>query len=177
MKIEVENKFMTEKCMSEVSPVILNPFLTAASNLILSTMGERPVKEKIAITDADTDFNKDLAVIFGVSGGIFGWVALMLKKDVACGIASSKLHKEVTDLNEELRSAISDVGNTIMGNAKAELENNGFVCSITPPAVISGRELRIAKLRGIQMLTVNFNTSRGRVDVILGLRAAGDIGK
>jgi chemotaxis protein CheX len=158
--------------MSEINPNILNPFLTAASNVILSTLGERPVKEKIAITDVYADFDKDLAVIVGVAGGIFGWVSLMLKKEVACGIASNMLMKDVSEMNETMRGAIGEMGKMIISSATDELEKMGYVCSITPPAVVSGKDLHIAKLKGIQMLTVSFNTTKGRVDVILGMKPA-----
>jgi chemotaxis protein CheX len=156
--------------MNEINSNILNPFLTAASNVIMSALGEQPVKGKVALTDVHTDFDKDIAVILGVAGGVFGWVSLMLKEDVACGIASNMLGREVHELDESVRSAIGEMGNTIIGNATIGLESNGYLCSITPPAVVSGKDLRIARLRGIKMLTVSFTTSRGRVGIILGLK-------
>ena len=156
--------------MPELDSEILNPFLQAASAVILSLLGEKPEKESVELTGIANGFGRDIAVIIGMAGGIYGRVVVVLKEEVARRIASEMIEDKVDEMTDVSYSAIGEMGNMIAGNASIELAEKGYACELTPPTVLSGKELRISKLKDIQMLTVSYKTSSGQISVILELK-------
>jgi len=158
--------------MSGFDKEILNPFLQAASGVILSLLGEEPEKEKVELKDIGSEYEKDVVVIIGMAGGVYGRVVIVLRDSVARNIAAAMLEDEVEEMTDVSYSAIGEMGNMIAGNASIDLSERGYSCEITPPTVLSGKELRISKLKDIQMLTVSYKTTSGKVSIILGLKKA-----
>lgn len=116
----------------------INPFLTSAVSVletvtqINSNIGKPSVKA--------TDFTADsVLIVLGVTGELKGHVIFELKEDVAKLIASKMMMGyEVPTLDEMALSAISELGNIIMGNAATALSNNKRMIDITPPTIARG---------------------------------------
>lgn len=56
----------------------------------------------------------------------------------ACKVASKMIMMEVTEFDELSTSAISELGNMIMGNAATILSTKGIGIDITPPSFCRG---------------------------------------
>ena len=160
--------------MNEIDKEILNPFLQAASSVIHSLLGEEPRKEKVELRDIGSKHGKDVMVIIGMAGGIYGRIVIVLSNGVAINIASEILGEKVEQFTDVSYGAIGKMGGMIAENASVELAKMGRHCEITPPTVLSGKELRVSKLEDIQMLTVSYKTSLGKILVILGLKKEED---
>ena len=124
--------------MAEVNVDHINPFLMAATSIMKDAcqmdmkIGKPYVKK--------TEFQSDSVIIMiGVTGEMRGQVIIALTFEKACEIASKMMMGyPVNDLDDMSMSAISELGNMIMGNAATILSTKGIGIDITPPTVCRG---------------------------------------
>lgn len=116
----------------------INPFLSSAVSVIqmtsqmTSTIGKPSIK--------DTTFTDDsVLIMLGITGQLEGQVIFEIKEDSAKLLASKMMMGyEVPELDDMAMSAISELGNMIMGNAATVFSQQGTLIDITPPAVARG---------------------------------------
>lgn len=85
------------------------------------------------------EFDKETIVVsIGVTGDIRGRVLLAFGVDVACDIASKMCFMPITQLDDLSISALSELGNMVLGNAATVLSTKGIGIDITPPSIIQG---------------------------------------
>ena len=123
--------------MADMNIEYINPFLMASTQVLkdmcqLKTeMGKPYVKP--------TEFGADTIVVsIGITGEIRGQVLIAFSKAVACDIASKMCFMPITELDELSISALSELGNMILGNAATVLSTKGIGIDITPPTIIQG---------------------------------------
>lgn len=123
--------------MAGMNAEYINPFLMAATSVLQNmcmlniSVGKPYVKT--------ADFNNDSVVIsIGVTGDIKGQVLLVSTNAVACQIASKMVMMPVEQLDELTLSALSELGNMILGNAATVLSTKGIGIDITPPSIMRG---------------------------------------
>ncbi len=123
--------------MSEMNSQYINAFLVSASSVFQSACGIslKPGKPYVKTTAFDED---TLVIAIGVTGQIGGQVILALHGDAALEIASKMCMMTVSELDELSLSALSELGNMILGNAATVLSTKGVVIDITPPTIIRG---------------------------------------
>lgn len=115
----------------------INPFLIAATKILKdmcmvdAKIGKPYIK--------DTDFKEDTVVILiGVTGEMRGQVMLAFSHNIACDIASKMTFMSITQLDELSKSALSELGNMILGNAATIFSTKGIGMDITPPTLCMG---------------------------------------
>lgn len=116
----------------------INPFLMAATSIIKDIcqielkVGKPYVKETAFASDS-------VIIMIGVTGEMRGSVIIALAYNKALEIASNMMMgMPVTELDEMSISAISELGNMIMGNAATILSTKGVGIDITPPTLCRG---------------------------------------
>lgn len=116
----------------------INPFLMAATSIIKDIcqielkVGKPYVKETAFASDS-------VIIMIGVTGEMRGSVMIALSYNKALEIASNMMMgMPVTELDEMSISAISELGNMIMGNAATILSTKGVGIDITPPTLCRG---------------------------------------
>jgi chemotaxis protein CheX len=122
----------------------INPFIKASKEVFKMTMNldleiGKPYVKK-------TPFAlKDVVLLVGVTGEIKGQVIINLDLDVAKKIASRMMMgMEVNELDEMSKSAISELGNMIMGNSTTLIANQGITIDITPPTLMVGKDINLS---------------------------------
>ena len=117
---------------------LINPFLEATLSVIKSAaqkelkIGKPEVKETV-FTD------KSVLIMLGVTGKLEGQVIFDISEDNAKNIASTMMFgMPVDELSDMAMSAISELGNMIMGNAATLFSKNKVIIDITPPTVARG---------------------------------------
>lgn len=122
----------------------INPFLMASVKILKdvcqvdATVGRPCVKS--------TQFTDDsLVIMIGVTGEMKGQVLINFTNPVACDIASKMTFMPITVLDELGVSAVSELGNMILGHAATLFFAKGIEIDITPPTTCHGN--------------VSFNTS------------------
>lgn len=116
----------------------INPFLMAATSIIKDICGidmkvGKPYVKSTAFA------NDSVIIMIGVTGEMRGQVMIAMTYEKALDIASKMMMgMPVTELDEMSISAISELGNMIMGNAATILSTKGIGIDITPPTVCRG---------------------------------------
>ena len=124
--------------MAGISADLINPFLMAATSIMKDicqtdmSIGKPYVKK--------TEFEDEtVAIMIGITGEMRGQVMIAMKTTKACEIASKMMMgMPVPELDEMAMSAISELGNMIMGNAATILSTKGIGIDITPPTLCRG---------------------------------------
>ena len=114
--------------MAEINVNHINPFLMAAGTILRDACQmEMSIGKPYVKT---TEFGEDSVIIMiGITGEMRGQVMIAMKITKACEIASKMMMA---------MSAISELGNMIMGNAATILSTKGIGIDITPPTLCRG---------------------------------------
>lgn len=121
--------------MTAFSVDFINPFLTAATKII-SEMCMIDIKIGKPVLKEPIFSNNCVVIMIGVTGEMKGQVMFALGFDAARDIASKMMMgMPVNELDELARSAISELGNMILGTAATIFSNNGVAIDITPPTL------------------------------------------
>ncbi|MBW5447363.1 chemotaxis protein CheX [Cohnella sp. CFH 77786] len=114
----------------------INPFLESARMVIEQMVQVRPSTGQLALKDIKfTDHQVWIQI--GLTGQMTGDIVLGLSETVALRIISAMMGGFViTEIDDIGRSAISELGNMISGNASTMLYNQGVHVDITPPRVV-----------------------------------------
>ena len=124
--------------MAEINVNHINPFLMAAGTILRDACQmEMSIGKPYVKT---TEFGEDSVIIMiGITGEMRGQVMIAMKTTKACEIASKMMMgMPVAELDSMATSAISELGNMIMGNAATIFSTKGIVIDITPPTVCRG---------------------------------------
>lgn len=115
----------------------INPFLIAATKVLKDmcfvdvSIGKPYVKT--------TEFTEDtLVIMIGVTGEMRGQVMIALENHIALDIASKMMMMPVMVMDDLSTSAISELGNMILGNTATVFSTKGIGIDITPPTLCTG---------------------------------------
>ena len=123
--------------MSMISADHINPFLMAAKKVFQDMCFVELSIQKPKLQEAK--FGPDAwVIIIGVTGEMRGQVLIAMTNENACNIASKMCMMEVKEMDEFACSALSELGNMIMGNAATVFSANGIGIDITPPSLTHG---------------------------------------
>lgn len=116
----------------------INPFLMSASQMLSQVCGIQTKLGKIA-KDYTVIDGEPMFIMLGITGELTGQVFLVFNFDVAADIASRMMMgMPVNGIDDMAKSALSELGNMIMGNAATLLSNNKIRIDITPPSLGTG---------------------------------------
>lgn len=118
---------------------LINPFLEAALSVVKTAcnMDVRVGKPEISKTEFD---ESSVIIMFGITGQVKGQVLLDIKEQKAKQVASGMMMGMAVDTLDTMSlSALSELGNMVMGNAATIFSNNGLLVDITPPSTLIGR--------------------------------------
>ncbi len=140
---EVLNNFVTEKFSVGKPAVRTNPFPT-----------------------------KEIVIILGITGEIKGQAVFSLSEEMAKKIASGMMMgMPVPEIDEMAKSALSELGNMIMGNSATLLFNQGIQIDITPPSLVRGNSIEISSA-GMETILVPLISTMGEVEFDIGIKKA-----
>lgn len=123
--------------MTNVNVEHINPFLLASTKILKemcfidSQIGKPFIKNPAF-------FNDTLIILIGITGEMRGQAMIAFDNKVACDIASKMCMMPITEMDDLAKSAISELGNMIMGNTATIFSTKGIAIDITPPTVANG---------------------------------------
>lgn len=133
----------------------INPFLESARNVIEQMVQIRPSTGQLAIKDIQL-IDHYVWIEIGMSGQMSGNIVFGLSESVALKMISAMMGGFViTEIDEMGKSAISELGNMISGNASTLLYNQGVHVDITPPRVLHAdiaRDLKTGKALAVPLI-------------------------
>lgn len=114
----------------------INPFLESAKIVIEQVIQIRPSTGQLGIKDIKFVENY-IWIQIGINGQMNGDIVFGLSEQVALKMVSAMMGGyAIAEMDEMGKSAISELGNMISGNASTMLYNQGVRVDITPPKVI-----------------------------------------
>ena len=116
----------------------LNPFLMSAKQVLQQVCQIDVQFGQISKDDFYVN-GEPLFIMLGITGEITGQVCVVMENDTAKDIASRMMMgMPVAELDAMAKSALSELGNMMMGNAATLLSNNNVLIDITPPTLVFG---------------------------------------
>lgn len=146
----------------------LNPFVYAGMKVLSAEVGLKkwiPSKPELTRVDAT---RQPVNVVVGVVGSVQGLVVYGMDLAVAKGIVRAMAGHDIALNDPMAESAIGELGNLITGLASGLLEESGYPCRISPPAIVRGTGVRILRI-SVPMVTVPVATEFGEIRTYLGL--------
>ncbi len=124
--------------MAAIRAEQINPFLMSARSVMQTVCGVDIKFGKIEKTDFKLD-GDPMLIMLGITGELSGQACFVMSIEIAKKIASKMMMgMPVEEFDDMARSAISELGNMVMGNAATILSNNNVLIDITPPTIITG---------------------------------------
>lgn len=145
----------------------VNPFASAMVMVFQKEFGMNVMRDSLALYQGPLK-GADVNTIIGVTGQLEGQVIYTFEERVALRIASALMGETVEELDELAKSAVAELGNIITGNAAIGLSENGYNCILTPPTLLTGKELIVTTFTPV--LNIPFSTDFGSVTVHVALR-------
>ncbi len=123
--------------MNSINVDHINPFLMASLKIFREMCYIEPKVGKPFVRDP-IFLDNTLLIIIGFTGEMKGQVMISFEKKIALDIASKMIMMSVTEMDDFARSAISELGNMILGNAATIFSTQGIAIDITPPTIGTG---------------------------------------
>ncbi len=146
----------------------LNPFVFAGLNVLSSEAGLKtmsPGKPDLIRGHATLHA---VNVVVGVSGSVQGLVTYGMDLSLAKGAIKAMAGQEIPITDPMAESALGELGNVMTGLAAALLEQAGYPCRISPPAIVKGTGVRLTPLP-MPMVAVPILTEWGELRIFLAL--------
>lgn len=155
--------------MATLNAEHINPFLMAAKKVLQDMCFVEVGIQKPILKEAKFASN-NWVIMIGVTGEMRGQVLLAMTEESACSIASKMCMTEVKVIDEFASSALSELGNMIMGNAATVFSSNNVGIDITPPTLSHG-EVHFSTFYTKNLcVTMNFMDGSGGIELFLALK-------
>lgn len=113
---------------------------------------------------------KEIVIILGITGDIKGQAVFSLTEEIAKKVASAMMMgMPVDEIDEMAKSALSELGNMIMGNSATLLFNAGMKIDITPPSLVKGTSIEITSA-GMETICVPLVSALGDIEFDIGIK-------
>ena len=147
----------------------INPFLSAANLVISQTMGINPEIGQLSVLTPPIK-GEEIIIYVGITGKVKGFAAFSLTQSTACDIASKMMGgMPVNGFDEMAKSAIGEMANMICGNATGKFYELGYGMDITPPAIMTGKELHLSSsIKKVLKIPLEL-TEVGEIDIQIAL--------
>lgn len=146
----------------------INPFVYAGMRVLSAEAGlHKWVPDKPYLIRADST-RLAVNVVVGVVGTVQGLVVYAMDLSVAKGILKAMAGTPIPMSDPMAKSALGELGNLITGLASRILEENGYPCRISPPAIIRGTAVRMLA-KSTPMVLVPITTELGDIKIHLAL--------
>jgi CheY-specific phosphatase CheX len=112
-----------------------------------------------------------LSIIIGLDGGISGSVIFTTARDVAWALAGRIMKEELGgEAKADVMAVMSELANTIVGNASGYLYDLGMTEGITPPTVVMGPTVSFDFSNGVETVLVPLQTEVGLMELIVSVK-------
>ncbi|OGR00736.1 MAG: chemotaxis protein CheC [Deltaproteobacteria bacterium RIFOXYD12_FULL_55_16] len=149
----------------------INPFLTAAKN-VLETMAQLPATpQKPRLKDGTTSYGEVTGIIGMSSAEITGSMIVSFSEKCILKIVANMLMEEAkTKIDDEVVDAVGELTNMICGGAKAQLAKLDHKFDLATPNMIVGKDIEISYYSTAPTIVIPFETEAGSFVVEANLR-------
>lgn len=148
---------------------IVNSFIAAALKVV-NSFAASPFGVGKPFVRNGAFHTKEIVIILGITGEIKGQATFSLEVSTAKTLASQMMMgMPVAEIDDMAKSALSELGNMIMGNSATLLFNNGIRTDITPPSLLTGKSMELSAAE-MEMICVPLVSDTGTIDFDIGIK-------
>lgn len=147
----------------------INPFIESTLNNLEQMAAIKAEKLDITLAKEARTFS-DISGIIGLGGEIVGSAVISFPKAIALAVASAMFMDELQDINNDVKDAIGEFANIVVGNARNQLVNAGLNVTISTPTIIVGKDHVISHPQSIPFIIIPFQTNLGTFQINIGLK-------
>lgn len=152
--------------------LLANQFIQAAISIFKQVGNVDLKKTGLEYFPNGHKISAGIATILGITGDLKGQFIIVLNEAMALKIASAILMGIPVNVYDEVaESAVCEIGNMIGGEASKLLHDQGYLCDITVPSIVRGKEMEIAFYPASPLFVINFECEWGPVKLILRLES------
>jgi chemotaxis protein CheX len=137
----------------------INPFIEAVDSVFTTMLQVKPKRVGVKVSNGEAK-GTVLTSLIGLSGQVSGVVALRFPPGTALKLAGRMLGSEITEINDEVTDAISEMVNMVAGSAKAKLDHDPPL-ELGLPTVVEGTGYKLKYPTRSVWLEVPFNSEAG----------------
>jgi len=153
-----------EKTQTEYSmkAEFINPFLTAAKN-VLETMAQTQVTpQKPRLKDGTTSYGEVTGIIGMTSSEISGSMIVSFSEKCILKIVANMLMEDPKEkIDDEVVDAVGELTNMICGGAKAQLAKLNHKFDLATPNMVVGKGVEISYYSKAPTIVIPFETPNG----------------
>ena len=145
----------------------VNPFIESVYDLFSTMLNSKAVRGDVGMAEEGPMKPSEVTALIGWSGPARGTVALALPEETALAVAGRLLATELTEIDDDVMDAVSEVVNIIAGGAKAKFSESAGIGTIdlSLPTVIFGAEYNVDYPSQTNWIEVPFVTDLGPLSV------------
>lgn len=113
--------------------------------------------------------------LLGLTGEWTGSAGLCCSAPCGCWIASQMLYSEYPEVNDEVRDAVGEITNMIVGNFKNSIHAQTGPLGMSTPTVICGRQMTTANGGAHEWIVFRFRSAEHSFQLIVQLQPAGQV--
>lgn len=113
------------------------PFVQSAIDIVAMICGQILTQGEAYIY-RHTEIENAVAVYLGIVGQLQGYVLIRFSEENAKTIAGTMMGMPIEVIDDMVISALSELGNMIMGGASTGLAAEGIITDITTPTLLQG---------------------------------------
>ena len=121
---------------------IVNAFIDSVVSTLKNSLRVNPKLGKPSIVQKLTP-DHSIVTILGITGNVDGNLIYTFSNETGLKVVSAMMGMEYNQLDEIALSAFGELGNMTVGKLTMNLEKLGFSTDVTPPTVISGKDLKM----------------------------------
>lgn len=147
----------------------INAFIKAATE-VLNNFVEKKYSVGRPYVRQNPFPTKAVVILLGITGDVRGHATLSLDEEVAKKVSSAMMMGMPVDVFDEMaKSALSELGNMIMGNSATLLFNQGIKIDITPPSLMKGQAIEMSS-SGMETVCVPLVSEGGDIEFDIALK-------
>ena len=146
----------------------INPFVKGAFSVMEMVLGAKPVRGELFMQPT-TFTSQQCNIALGITGQVQGNVTFGMSMETADKIAGAMLGQDIVEFDALAASALGELGNMICGNAAQQLHEAGWICDITPPTIVRGKDVELHTL-AIPSVVVPLTLAQGEMFIVIALQ-------
>ncbi len=147
----------------------INPFIESTLNNLEQMAALKAEKMDVTVVK-EAKTNADISAVIGLSGEVTGSAVISFPKGIALAVASAMFMEELKEFNADVKDAIGEFANIVVGNARNKLVDAGLDVTISTPTIIVGSNHEISHPQKIPFLVIPFKTSMGTFQINIGIK-------
>lgn len=139
----------------------INPFLSATINVIETMAMTKVTPGKPGLKQGNKSWGSVTGVIGLASAGLKGNAMVSFEEKAIVSIVGRMLGEEFHSVTKDVVDAVGEITNMIVGNAKREFSEKGYLFDMAIPIMLVGKDIEISQLTKGPTLSVPFSTDVG----------------